>query len=240
MAGKMKESFRKQQWPVGWVKWLTENEAKQFHEGVRCVNGAIWVKVGMWLDIGHYLNQLANVLRQRGVLIYTHCNYSISQHDSHWNVTYSNGIIKADSLIIAAGANSNNFEPWQDIPLHPLKGQIAEFEVSTPLTFKHAISSLGYFIPSNSRTLSVGSTYEHSFENEQVTDEGANRLLEKAQRTFPYLAEKLSLKNQWAGIRATTPNKLPVTGRHPQISNLYILSGLGSKGLLIFRLIFTN
>jgi len=40
------------------------------------------------------------------------------------------------------------------------------------------------------------------------------------------------LKSQWAGVRASTPDKMPIIGPHKTVKNLYLLAGLGSKGLL--------
>jgi glycine/D-amino acid oxidase-like deaminating enzyme len=46
------------------------------------------------------------------------------------------------------------------------------------------------------------------------------------------LAKKVQIKDSWASVRASTPNRKPYLGAHPTISNCYVFAGLGSKGLL--------
>ena len=49
---------------------------------------------------------------------------------------------------------------------------------------------------------------------------------------YPSLFEEAKLIDQWAGVRASTPNKKPILGAHPEIENMFVFAGLGSKGLL--------
>lgn len=39
--------------------------------------------------------------------------------------------------------------------------------------------------------------------------------------------------DQLAGIRPTVTDRRPLVGQHPKFSNLYILNGFGSRGVMI-------
>lgn len=91
---------------------------------------------------------------------------------------------------------------------------------------------MGYSLRRGRRGLIVGSTYEHNFENLNTTQEAWEQIHNKLAAMLPAITQKAVKKYQMAGARVTTPNKLPVIGRHYQIKNLCIYTAMGSKGLL--------
>jgi len=232
MGLKMKKSFLEQAWPEGWAEWLDEKDMIQFNPHITCHIGGIWVKKGGFIDIGKYLTLLAKMLKQKGVEIAILSSYSKSFSNNHWEIHSTDLTLKARNIVYATGDKTGKFDLWKRIPLHPLKGQVVGFKTANPLRFKYGVSSLGYYIPHTPNTLYAGSTYEHNFRHESVTQKAVQVLADKVHRTFPYLKNKLTVVEQWAGIRATTPNKMPVIGQHKSTRSAFICTGLGSKGLL--------
>jgi glycine/D-amino acid oxidase-like deaminating enzyme len=80
-----------------------------------------------------------------------------------------------------------------------------------------------------------GSTYEHDFNHLSPDVEGEKYLRKRMRRTLPQLEKVVITIDQWAGARTSTPNKKPILGQHPENKNLYVFTGLGSKGLMYGR-----
>lgn len=233
MARKMREQFNKTRWPEHWCQWQSVNEIKERHPGINCVEGGLWIPVGMTVDAGAYLQALANYLRSGEVHILTGTIPEI-KHNSHWNIRTGSTNVKAAHLIFATGYETTSHSYWKDLPLHPVKGQVACFEADEELlSFSHSVSSLGYIARTDgSGRFIQGSTYEHDFDHTEPDEDGEEYLRNRLRRTLPELAENVRLISQWAGVRASTPDKKPVLGQHKNIPNLHVFTGLGSKGLL--------
>lgn len=145
----------------------------------------------------------------------------------------------ARSVVAACGSRLpfllKDFLP-EAFKAHCVKGQTLGLSRPVPETFRPSVASKGYFAFFDDRAV-VGSTYEHHFEKHdalKTTDDARQRLLAKIERTFKAGKagpETLQAYEQWAGIRLTTPDRLPVMGALPDTAGLYISAGFGSKGL---------
>ena len=74
----------------------------------------------------------------------------------------------------------------------------------------------------------VGSTYNFH-DNEPVVTESSRKELEEkvnAITQFPYAV----ISQHW-GIRPTTPDRRPILGEHPAMKSVFVLNGLGTKGV---------
>ncbi|MDX1667758.1 MAG: FAD-dependent oxidoreductase [Saprospiraceae bacterium] len=113
--------------------------------------------------------------------------------------------------------------------------QIAVFQPREPLTFEHSISSLGYLAHLDQHRFIQGSTYEHDFDSIEPDSYGETYLRKRLKRTLPALEKTATLTGQWAGVRLSTPNRKPILGRHKELPNTGVFTGLGSKGLMFGR-----
>jgi glycine/D-amino acid oxidase-like deaminating enzyme len=86
-----------------------------------------------------------------------------------------------------------------------------------------------FFLPRGKNFYTVGSTYEKDFTAPGPTAEGVAEISRgiRAAIKLPF-----RVVDARAGIRPTTPNQRPVWGRHPLHSRLYVLNGMGAKGVL--------
>lgn len=233
IAANMREQFEKTTWRKGWCEWLTERDIKDRHPGINCVDGGIWSPVGITVNVEAYLKAVARYLQDHGVQIITNTGtIEIKARNSGWEISMEDKLIFARNLVFATGYDTLFNRFWKDLPLHPVKGQLAVFEVDEPLEFKHSISSLGYLAHLNDHEFIQGSTYEHDFETLEPDTFGEQYLRNRLRKTLPGLEKKARLKEQWAGVRVSTPNRKPVIGSHKDKENLFIFTGLGSKGLL--------
>lgn len=235
IAEKMQEQFEKTDWKEDWCRWLTEKEIKSRHPGIRCVNGGIWLPVGMTVDVSSYLSALTGYLESRDVPIYTQMDYTLDRENGGWKLRAGDTALTAEKLIFATGYDALSHPYWQELPLHAIKGQTATFSVEETLSFDHSVSSLGYIARFSDREFVQGSTYEHDFDAVEPDSYGEEYLRDRLRKTLPDLEERATLAGQWAGVRISTPNRKPVLGSHKENPNLYIFNGLGSKGLLFGR-----
>lgn len=234
LAQNFLESLHNYDWPKGWIRWLDPKETQDKNRYVGENFGALWLDCGFTVFVDRYLNAYRHYLRETGTECrYENANYNeISGKDSFLIQTESGYTATAAHVIVAAGWRTPEFNDWAYLNLHLVKGQIAVYEAKHDLNWQHGVSAMGYSLRRNKRTLIVGSTYEHKFENTDTTDKALIQLSKKRDIMLPGLKGHASLKQQLAGVRVTTPNKLPVIGRHREKKNLCIYSGMGSKGLL--------
>jgi glycine oxidase len=87
-----------------------------------------------------------------------------------------------------------------------------------------------FVIPMEGDHYLVGSTYEWTDKTNIPTSEAKSQLLEKLERLVTCDFEVV---NQRAGIRPTVSDRRPLVGRHPNHQKMYVLNGLGTRGVLI-------
>lgn len=234
MAIKMKAQYEKTRWPDGWCQWKTEEEIKEIHPGITCINGGLWLPIGLSVDVGAYLQAYAQLLQDAGVKLWTNKQPVINRIRKAWHLSFDDITVQAPNIIFAIGRATTESDYWSWLPLHLIKGQVAAFSTGKdPISFSHSISSLGYMARiGSSNTFVQGSTYEHDFTHVKPDKEGEQYLRKRLRRTLPQLEEKVKTVSQWAGVRTSTPDRKPILGRHPKHPDMHIFTGLGSKGLL--------
>jgi glycine/D-amino acid oxidase-like deaminating enzyme len=235
MYEQMLAQYEKTDWPDNWVSWLDTDQMERKHPGIHCIKGGLWISVGLMVRMPSFLQAMHT-------LITTH-DYGELYIDPHLERSYVNGrwIIKsrhlsnkiyADHVIDTKGFGAVTDRDWDWLPLHPVKGQLLHLVSPDPLPFTHSISSLGYMARYSDHELIVGSTYEHHFTDTEPTIDARPKLFEKVERTLPKLAPKLSIRQQWSGVRISSPQHKPILGNHPKHPSLSTMIALGSKGLL--------
>ncbi|MEX0684929.1 MAG: FAD-dependent oxidoreductase [Balneolales bacterium] len=228
-----RQAFERDNWPEGWCQWLSEDTISKENPYLAATKGGLFVKVGLAVNLPSYLNAYVTYLRKKSVTVLLNEDYKLDRQGKHWIFNCrKHGLKKTGGVIFACGHASINFSYWKNIPIHPVKGQISIYETKDLLSWDIPIAASGYFARSGPNQFVVGGTYEHDFEHEQADSKGFSLLNKKLQRIMPTLLAKSILINQWAGIRASTPNRLPILGAHAIEPNLFIFSGLGSKGIL--------
>ncbi len=233
MAQKMKARFDETNWPKGWCHWLSERKIKRKHPGINCIDGGLWLPIGITVDVKNYLKAYSVYLKSKQVVVKINCNSKVNCRDGHWKLQFTNGFVKCEHLIFATGFGTVSHPFWKNLNLNPVKGQTAHFRAKKKLPFSHSVSGLGYIARlQNDCEFIQGSTYEHNFEDLNPNKNGGEYLHERLKRTLPGLAGEVELVSQWAGVRVSAPNRKPVIGEHSDYEKLHLFTGLGSKGLL--------
>lgn len=199
---------------------------------VHCVYGGMWHPNSIAVAIPGYLEAYHNYLTKNNVRFYFQNDYRLQKLETGWILQSNDLEIVGQNIIYATGADSLEIEYWADLPIHPVKGQVGMFRVTEPLPFSFSLSGNGYIGRIEDDMFIVGSTYEHDFNHREPDEYGRKYLKKKLKQSLPGISEKAEMIGQWAEVRASTPNRLPILGAHRSISNLYLFTGLGSKGLL--------
>lgn len=237
IAKNFKESITKYNWPVGWVKWLEQESFEKKFPFLSEQFGGLIIEKGMTVIGKRFIPSLSEYLAHKGLKTFFDKKYRLQNHDNLWNLEINNSCINSKTVIDATGYHQTKNSLWDFLSLHPIKGQTATFHYKEPIPVKSSISSLGYMAVFSSRPneITVGSTYEHHFNHTSPDKEGLSYLKKKLTKTLPQLSSSYISVDQWSGVRVTVQDKKPVIGPHPDISGLYIIGALGSKGLLMGR-----
>ena len=139
-----------------------------------------------------------------------------------------NGKIKAGKIIFCEGAGAIH-NPWFGNAGFSLnKGEILEIDVPG-LPGEYIVRCDVFVMPLGNSRFRVGATYDRKNIDNNPTETGKQQLLKKldAILTLPY---KIISHN--AGIRPSIKDRKPILGVHPDLPQIYVFNGLGSKGVL--------
>ena len=142
-------------------------------------------------------------------------------------ITYKN--IESKKIIFSEGFGLKQNPFFSYLPLEGTKGEL--IIINAPKLNSHAvIKSSVFVIPIGNHDYLVGSTYVWNDFNNNPTTNAKDELLEKLNNLIlcPY-----KVVSQRAGIRPTVVDRRPLVGQHKSQENIYVLNGLGSRGVLI-------
>lgn len=143
------------------------------------------------------------------------------------NNGFSYGNFTFDNLVFCEGHLLKN-NPWfGHVPLYPVKGEIIETE-NRHLLPGTVYSGGVYLVAQDENTLKIGGTYDWTNLDKMPTNSGSYELQRHA-RTF--FTGDLVIKSHKAGIRPACKDRRPVVGRHAEHPAMYILNGMGTKGV---------
>ena len=149
-----------------------------------------------------------------------------------WNLFDEAGdlILTADRVALAGGAASGALAP--EIRLKPVRGQASWTNGETTA----ATAFGGYAVPTRYGVL-FGATHDRDQTATDVRPEDHVRNLETLAKGLPDLAARLADKafEGRAAVRATTPDRLPLTGIRDD--GVLVLTGLGSRGFCLAPLL---
>ncbi len=142
------------------------------------------------------------------------------------SIHYKN--IQAKNIVFCEGSSFLKNPFFNYLPSKLSKGEILTIE-SNELPEK-LISKGCFLLPIKNNKYIVGSTYEHEDLSDKNTKKGRKILIEKLMKVGDFKYKIISQKN---GIRPSTIDRRPLVGEHPEIKNMYIFNGLGSKGVML-------
>jgi len=150
--------------------------------------------------------------------------------------------ISARFVVVAAGLASKKLVPG--LPLRARKGHLVITE-RYPGLLRHQIVELGYIKnahgnaresvafnvqPRPSGQILVGSSRQFDVEDPAVEPRMLDRVLERALRFMPILADVKAIR-AWTGFRAATPDGMPLIGPLPRLPRVILATGHEGLGI---------
>ena len=148
--------------------------------------------------------------------------------ESHSNfVQYKD--IEAKHIIFAEGFGMHSNPYFNHLPLDGTKGEL--FIIKAPALDLDVIVNTSVFIlPLGNDLFKVGATYNWVDKTSTPTEEGKQELIDRIKEI---LICDFEIIEHLAGVRPTVKDRKPLIGRHPMHSQLYVLNGLGTRGVLL-------
>ena len=137
--------------------------------------------------------------------------------------------IKVRQIVFCEGYQGLKNPNFNYLPLIGSKGEILTIkceQLTEQVIFKGPI----FLCPIGNKTFWVGATFNRNDKTTRVSEEGKAWLLFKLKQFLKLPFEILEHKAQ---IRATVVDRRPLLGRHPKHENVYLLNGLGPRGVLM-------
>jgi len=154
--------------------------------------------------------------------------------------------LKADAVVLACGAALTAFDGAKFLPIELSRGQIEWGHGASP---SHALTHGNYLAPFDGGVL-FGATFEKygspasspdSAEQAGETPAVHNRAvnLSALARLAPDIAASIdpSTLHSRAALRATTQDRAPIAGALPDTDAVFVLGGLGARGLTLAPLL---
>ena len=182
----------------------------------------------------------------------------VEAQGARWTLNVSGGqVIHADRVILACGEALDLVPAAQHLPLIPARGQISRFALTPGTASPYCVVKGKYYVIPDGDSVLAGATFKRDCVDSTVTHEDHAQNLSGLQQMLPGLSVRPDAIAGYAGVRATTPDRLPCVGpmpdfnaaesyyseiRHgrpgarypalPIIDELYVIAGLGSRGIV--------
>lgn len=165
--------------------------------------------------------------------------------------------MEADVLILCNGSRINEFRETDYLPIKPIRGQMSAIKTTHHSSnLKIPVCGYGHVLPEVNGIHQFGASYNLGDSSEQITvmDDISN--LNKLYKISSSDIWSKTIIDHWVGIRASTPDYLPLVGPvvrsrefidlfsglqknskrwigtpAPYLSGLYVCAGFGSRGL---------
>ena len=178
------------------------------------------------IDTSTLLSTYTTYLNQKSILIRESFDFSELTLQKNC-VLYK--AIQAKYLVFACGYGLKNNPFFKYLPLQGTKGELLTIK-APDYNENRIIKSSVFSIPLGADCYRIGATYKWKDKTNLPTEASKMELLEKLTR---FLKCDFEVIDHLAGIRPTVVDRRPLVGQHPVYKNLYVLNGLGSRGVLI-------
>lgn len=137
--------------------------------------------------------------------------------------------LAARNLVFTEGFGLRKNPYFNYLPLRGNKGEYVIIE-APELKEDKAIKSGIFCIPLGEHRYKIGANYDRDDLTNRTTERTKVELLRQLGK---FIRCDYEVIGQVAGVRPGVVDRRPLVGRHPLESNLYVLNGFGSRGVLI-------
>lgn len=206
--------------------FLSTNIIHKQYSGIDAPFGYGEVLQTGYVDTIGLLTNYQAYLKSLDLLISETFDYTeIKTFDDH--IVYKN--IKAKCIVFAEGFGMHSNPFFNYLPLDGTKGELFIIRASD-LDLDVIINTNVFILPLGDNLFKVGATYNWDDKTNMPTDEGKQELID---RINEILNCDFEIVEHFAGVRPTVKDRKPLLGTHPKYTNLHILNGLGTRGVML-------
>jgi glycine oxidase len=189
--------------------------------------GAFEVNESGWINLPALLSRFEQLLMQEDSLKNEAFNYdALHIENNGWH--YAQYTFSAVAFCEGHQYRHNPF--FNFIPYTPTKGEVLTIRCKG-LETERIIKKGVYLVSTGNDCYKAGATYDYAHtQHLNPTPQGLAELIEKIKNIINLPFEVIKHE---AGIRPTAKDRRPIAGEHPTHKNLYILNGLGTKGVMV-------
>lgn len=154
---------------------------------------------------------------------FEHAELNLSDSQIEYKGVLSEHIVFSEGY----GLKENIF--FNYLPLNEAKGELITIH-APKLNIDFLVKSTLFVLPLGNDQYKVGATFNWKDKTSLPTEDGKSELIEKLNKVLdtPY-----EIIDHTAGVRPTVKDRRPLVGRHPKHSQMFILNGLGTRGVMI-------
>lgn len=180
------------------------------------------------VDLPLFLNAVGTLLKEQKALIQG--NVKQIEYNQKITILLSNDDeLQCNKLILARGHQERHSKEFAHATVGATKGDVLTIEC--PGLKSEYILSKGFFVmPIGNDKYKLGATYNWDDKSYEPSEEAKQELMKRFESLvdLPY-----KVIDHETGLRPGAKDRRPLLGAHPEIDNLYIFNGLGSKGVLL-------
>ena len=178
------------------------------------------------IDTGELVNCYRKYLESNNLIISEFIDYQLITTNKD-SIQYRD--LTATNLVFAEGIGARNNPYFNELPLTSTKGEIITIK-APDLKLDVVLKASVFIIPLGKDIYIVGATYNWADKTKSITEDARLELIIKLKTIITCDFEII---DQVAGIRPTVKDRRPLVGSHPSLKNVFVLNGLGTRGVLI-------
>ena len=178
------------------------------------------------LDTVALLTAYRKHLDNKNLLRLERFDYSVLKWENQL-VKYKN--ISTKQIVFCEGFGVKKNPYFNNAPLQEAKGELLTIH-APELKIDFLLKSSIFIMPLGNHYYKVGATFNWTDKTLFPTEEGKKELLTKLRKI---ITADFEIVDQVAGIRPTVKDRRPILGKHNRYTQLAILNGLGTRGVML-------
>jgi glycine oxidase len=185
------------------------------------------------IDTKKLVESYRNDLRERELIRFENFEYQQINFENEF-IKYKD--VEASRVVFCEGFGITDNPYFKHLPLNEAKGELLTIH-APELNINFLLKSTLFVLPLGDNYYKVGATFNWVDKTSNPSEEGKEELVEKLKKVINV---DYTIVSQSAGIRPTVAGRRPLVGVHPKHTQLIVLNGLGTRGVMIAPTVARN
>lgn len=175
------------------------------------------------IDVKSFFSDMFNIIEEKGFLIKEKFDFdNLDLETEHYNN------INFSHIVFAEGIAVNNNPYFDDIPVKGNKGHCLKVRLQSEVE-PYVIKKKYFLFKFDEDSYYCGGTYERDEYDLEINQNSVDKLELGLKEIYQ---NDYNIKSVQTAFRAVVGDRKPILGVHKDYSKLYILNGLGARGVL--------